>query len=140
MNSEAIKRIKRFEIPAMNKTFPQFQLSKGDGSFDFIPNGAIFWQGKLMTNFGTAYNVAIVYPENYPHDQIYAYVKELIGVSTPHRYLDGHLCLYSNDHGGGGEGIGRETTAVTITAWTATWLNAYEVYKRTGNWGIKTGR
>lgn len=140
MNAQTKERIYRIEKPAMLKTFPQFQLYQGDGSFQFTPRGSIFWGGKLKTNFGSEYNVAIVYPVNYPHDQIKAYVKELIDVSTPHRYVDGHLCLYSNDHGGGGEGTGIETTAVTITAWTATWLNAYEVYKRTGRWAIKTGR
>ncbi len=140
MNAEAVKRINKFEIPAMKKIFPQFNLCEGDGSFDFTPRGSLFWGGMLKTNFDTEYSVAVVYPDNYPHGQIHAFVKELIGVSTPHRYVDGHLCLYSNDHGGGGDGTGRETTAVTIVAWTATWLNAYEVYKRTGSWAIKTGR
>jgi hypothetical protein len=100
----------------------------------FARNGELFWGGSLTTNFGTQYSVAIVYPQNYPHGQIKAFIKELLQVPTKHKYQDGHLCLYSNDHNGGGEGIGAETTASTIVGWAAAWLNAYELDKRTGKW------
>ena len=93
MNAQAQERINRFEVPAMRRTFPQFRLYLGDGSFPFTPRGCIFWGGTLRTNFDTEYNVAVVYPNNYPHDQIRAYVKELLNVVTPHKYPDGHLCL-----------------------------------------------
>jgi hypothetical protein len=134
MNSELKKRIVDYEVPAMQKNFPQFKLFHGNAGLLFAPNGEIFWGGRLKTNFGTEYSVAVVYPPNYPHGQLRAFVNELMTVSTPHKYMDGHLCLYSNDHGGGGEGIGSETTASTIVAWTAAWLNAWEVFQRNGVW------
>ena len=133
MNPDFQKRLMN-ESSLMERRFPQFAFFQGDGSYSFAPRGTFFWGGTLTTNFGTEYSLAVVYPPNYPHGQIKAYVNELRGVSTPHKYVDGHLCLYSNDHGGGGEGVGDETTAATITAWAAAWLNAWEVYKRSGTW------
>lgn len=134
MNALLKDRLSRYEIASMQKKFPQFKLFEGDARFRFIPRGAMFWGGRLKTNFGTEYSLAVVYPVNYPNGQIKAFVQELMDVPTPHKYVDGHLCLYSNDHGGAGEGIGSETTAVTIVAWAAAWLNAWEVYRRTKKW------
>ncbi|MDR1508695.1 MAG: hypothetical protein LBS53_03580 [Synergistaceae bacterium] len=134
MNAELQKRISNYEAASMRKNFPQFKLFQGIGEFSFARNGELFWGGRLTTNFGTEYSVAVVYPQNYPHGQIKAFVKELLEVKTKHKSIDGHLCLYSSDHGGDGEGFGSETTASTIVGWTAAWLNAYEIDKRTGNW------
>ena len=134
MNEELKQRITNFEAPSMQKKFPQFKLFKGDNDLVFAANGEFFWGGQLRTNFDTEYSVAVVYPRNYPHGYIKAFVRELMDVTTPHKFVDGHLCLYSNDedHGGVGEGIGIETTASTIVAWVAAWLNAWEVYQRSG--------
>jgi len=134
MNEALRERLSRYEIAEMGRKFPQFKLFSGDGKLNFVPRGAAFWGGRLKTNFGTEYSLAVVYPVNYPNGQIKAFISELMNTPTPHKYVDGHLCLYSNDHGGGGEGIGQETTAVTIVAWAAAWLNAWEVFQRTGNW------
>ncbi len=133
MNFENKARLTQ-EIKTMSRCFPQFKLFEGDGSYSFAPRGSSFWGGRIQTNFGTEYSLAVVYPPNYPHGEIKAFVVELMNEATPHKYYDGHLCLYSNDHGGGGEGLGQETTAATITAWAAAWLNAWEVYKRSGTW------
>jgi len=51
-----------------------------------------------------------------------------------HRYSDGHLCLYSNDHGGKGQGFGPSMSVTSYVAWSAGWLHAYEIYKMTGTW------
>lgn len=134
MNQELEQRIHSVEIMEMGKRFPQFTLHTGDGSLPFAPKGTVFWGGYLRTNNDQTYSVAVTYPVNFPNGSIRAYVKELMGVNTPHKYHDGHLCLYSNDHGGPGEGGGRETTAATVVGWTAAWLNAYEVYKAKGVW------
>lgn len=135
MNERLKERLESFEIKGMRRCFPQFKLFTGDGSYRFAPNGAVYWGGMLRTNNDKEYSVAVVYPVNWPDGQIRAYVRELMDVSTPHKYNDGHLCLYSNDHGGGGEGyVSGETTAATIVAWTAAWLNAYEVYQSKGVW------
>jgi hypothetical protein len=127
-------RLQKIEQAIMARKFPQFSLFLGGGKYRFAGPGILFWGGRLRTNFGNAYMVAVTYPENFPYGQIKSYIPSLIGRPTPHKYVDGHLCLYSNDHGGKGEGIGRETTAATIVGWTAAWLNAWEVYKRTGKW------
>lgn len=134
MNKDLQKRLVKYVFRAMQQKFPQFKLFEGDGQLRYIPRGAAFWGGQLKNNFGVEYSVAIVYPLNFPQGQIKAYVTELMGVSTPHKYVDGHLCLYSNDHGGEGEGTGAETTAVTVVAWAAAWLNAWGVYQHTGTW------
>ena len=135
-NSQNQRRLQQVEIPLMKRNFPHFALySNGvNGSQSIMKQDTLFWGGKLGTNFGTTYTLAVAYPENYPYGQLHAFVVELLSVKTPHKYIDGHLCLYSNDHGGGGEGIGRETTAVTVVGWTAAWLNAWEVYQRTQRW------
>ena len=134
INVELKERIASYETPSMRKKFPQFKLFRGSSEFSFTPNGEVFWGGRLKTNFGTEYSVAVVYPRNYPYGQIKSFVRELMTVPTPHKYVDGHLCLYYNDHGGGGEGIGTETTASTIVGWTAAWLNAWEVFQHKGIW------
>ncbi|MDR2522220.1 MAG: hypothetical protein LBC93_00735 [Synergistaceae bacterium] len=134
MNAESWQRIADYEAPAMRKKFPQFKLFQGNSKLPFAQNGETFWGGNLRTNFGTEYSVAVVYPRNYPHGQIKSFVRELMTTATPHKYVDGHLCLYSNDHDCGGDGIGTETTASTIVAWTAAWLNAWEVFQRRGAW------
>ena len=127
-------RLNRIEKVIMNRKFPQFTLLQNSGGKKYMNKGDIFWGGKLRTNFGTVYSVAIAYPANFPYGQIKAFIPELLDTPTPHKYVDGHLCLYSNDHGGGGEGFGKETTAATIVSWTAAWLNAWEVYKQTKKW------
>ncbi len=134
MNQQLEQRIHSVEIDQMRKHFPQFTLHTGDGSLPFAPKGTVFWGGYLRTNNDQTYSVAVTYPVNFPNGSIRAYVQELMGVSTPHKYGDGHLCLYSNDHGGPGEGQDSNTTAATIVSWTAAWLNAYEVYKAKGVW------
>jgi hypothetical protein len=137
MNLKLKERIKNYEAPSMLRKFPQFKLFQGNIELAFASHGEFFWGGQLRTNFETEYSVAVVYPRNYPHGYMKAFVRELMDIPTPHKYADGHLCLYSNDHGNGGEGIGVETTASTIVAWAAAWLNAWEVYQRSGdkkNW------
>ncbi len=124
------------ESGVMTKKHPQFKLMEGDSQLAFAKKGSLFWAGKLRTNFGNVFNVAVVYPENYPYGEIKAFVMEFMKEkSSKHMYMDGHLCLYSNTHDGGkSQGVGMETTAPTIVAWTAAWLNAWEVYSRTGRW------
>ncbi len=130
------RRLQQVEIPLMKKKFPNFALytNGAQGAQSFMKIGTVFWGGRLETNLGVPYTLAVAYPDNYPYGQLYAFVVELLQVKTPHKYVDGHLCLYSNDHGGGGEGIGRETTAVTVVGWAAAWLNAWEVYQHTQRW------
>ena len=54
--------------------------------------------------------------------------------TSHHRYGGGDLCLYSNDHGGNGQGAGKGMTAVSYVGWTAAWLHAHEIYLVKGSW------
>lgn len=132
----AEQRRLRKEQDVMKLKHPQFTLMMGEDRLPFAREGTLFWAGKLRTNFGSVYNVAVVYPKNYPYGEIRAYVMEFLKKkSKKHMYMDGHLCLYSNDHDGQrSQGVGKETTAPTVVAWAAAWLNAWEVHARTGRW------
>ena len=46
---------------------------------------------------------------------------------TPHRYIDGSLCL---DHSGA---FTSKSTLVTFLAWVSVWLVLYEDWRDTGN-------
>ena len=94
MNADFQKRLMS-ESDLMGRRFPQFALFQGDGSYSFAPRGSVFWGGTLKTNFDTEYSLAVVYPPNYPHGQIKAFIRELMNISTPHKYMDGHLSGYT---------------------------------------------
>jgi len=130
----------RQEAELMGQRFPQFVLQKAEEACDYhgwtVANpGQLFWIGRLRVHSGTIYGAAVTYPDGYPHEQPRAFVIDPYIPATKHRYGDGHLCLYSNDHGGAGEGFTPEvTTAVTFVAWVAAWLHAYEIYRAEGTW------
>lgn len=111
------------EKKAMNLKFPQFVLKRmGD---------QLAWVGKLHTNRGNIYEVAIVYPDDFPSSHPRAYVVYPSVEDSKHQYHDGALCLfYPGDRSYAPE----QTTAATVVAWTATWLFCYEEYERTGSW------
>ena len=73
MNADAKSRLTQ-EIKTMSRCFPQFKLFEGDGSYSFAPRGTSFWGGRIQTNFNTEYSLAVVYPPNYPHGAIKAFV------------------------------------------------------------------
>ena len=126
------------ETRAMRSSFPAFELRRTQEPLRqhgwlVAEVGSIFWTGALKTHSGRSYLIAMVYPKDYPFGEMKAYVLEPYLPTTEHRFKDGHLCLY--DHGGKGGGFEREkTTAVTVIAWTAAWLHAYEIWQKTGNW------
>lgn len=131
---EKDERRLRIEIMGVKSKFPQFELYVAGRDYRMLRKGVLFWQGSLRTNFGSVYTAIIVYPENFPYGEIKSYIQELLDKKTPHKYADGHLCLYHADMRRGWEGADKGTTAVTIIAWTAAWLNNYENWKRTGEW------
>jgi len=130
----------QMEFGLMAQRFPKFRLitAETDCQFDGVTvarAGDLYWLGRLRTHGGSIYAVVIAYPGGYPHEQARTFVVQPRITSSPHRYADGHLCLYSNDHGGGGEGFTAEvTTAVTYVGWVAAWLHAYEIWCRKGTW------
>jgi hypothetical protein len=127
------------ETHLMKQKFPQFQLGTAienkiiKGSV-VVKNGQKYWYGILKTCAGNIYTSLIVYPDHYPGQEIRSFIIEPLISSVSHRYGDGRLCLYSNDHGGRGQGHGKGMTAVSYVGWTAAWLHAYEIFNKTGKW------
>ena len=127
------------EQKIISQKFPQFKLGqaaedKKINGMSVVKEGQKYWIGDLKTISGNPYTVLIVYPDHYPGREIRSYViKPTLPVSN-HMYGDGHLCLYSNDHGGRGQGHGKGMTAASYIAWTAAWLHAYEISTKNGQW------
>ena len=127
------------EVTLMEQKFPQFQL--GHSKSNRVINNMItlrkdqkYWLGKLRTISGKIYKVLLTYPEYYPGSEIKAYILNPKITHRQHRYHDGHLCLYSNDHGGRGQGTGPAMTAISFVGWVAAWLHGHEIYEETGIW------
>ena len=127
------------EIAVMGRAFPQFMpgLAESDKIMQghrIIAKGQRYWTGNLRTIAGNEYKIAIVYPTLYPGGEMRAYVIAPEIEQVKHMYGDRHLCLYSNDHGGKGQGHGSTNTAATITGWASAWLHAYEISRIKGAW------
>ena len=135
INGERLKD----EIEEMNNKFPQFELGKATDmkrchGWTIAREPQMYWLGDLRTNSGNIYKVVITYPERYPGMELRSFVIDPYIEKTNHRYGDGHLCLYSNEHGGRGQGTGKGMTAVSYVGWTAAWLHAQEIYNKSGLW------
>ena len=134
-NSERLNN----EIQLMGKKFPQFQIGQSNDNkvyhgWTIVRESQKYWLGDLRTRSGSIYKIVISYPDHYPGMELRSFVIDPYINRTDHRYGDGHLCLYSNDHGGRGQGRGNGMTAVSYVAWTAAWLHSYEIYSKTGKW------
>ena len=128
----------------MREKFPHFELRKAEKPFLkrgwlVADTGALFWIGSLKTHTEVSYLVATAYPTDYPFGEIKAYVLDPYIPATEHRFQDGHLCLYDHE-GKGGAFEGSKSTAITIVAWTAAWLHAYEIWCKTGKWPVLEGK
>lgn len=126
------------ESRAMRGSFPIFELRRAQEPLRqhgwlVAEAGGMFWTGSLTTHSRRSYLIAVVYPKDYPFGEIKAYVLEPYLPTTEHRFKDGHLCLYDHDGKGGGF-ESEKSTAVTVIAWTAAWLHAYEIWQKTGKW------
>jgi hypothetical protein len=126
------------ETRAMKASFPGFELRRAQEPFrqqgwQVAAQDSLFWTGVVKTHSARSYLVAVVYPKDYPFGEIRAYVLEPYIPATEHRFKDGHLCLYDHD-GKGGRFESAKSTAVTVIAWTAAWLHAYEIWQQNGKW------
>jgi len=111
-------RLKAEQI-IMAERFPQFVLKKA--------NRTLYWEGILLTNFGTYYRIEIVYPDNYPYQRPRFRVTEpRIRSDSPHRFVNGNLCVYP-DHWSH-----KRCTAPAGVPLVASWLAMYEIWLRTG--------
>lgn len=126
------------ETREMKKSFPQFRFHRCKKKMNFhrwkvATPDELFWRGKVKTHSGNEYTIVVVYPKDYPFGEIRAYVESPYIPATDHRFQDGRLCLYG--HEGKGEGYEKgKTSAVTVVAWVAAWLHAYEIWSLTGQW------
>ena len=127
------------EIAHMANKFPHFQLSETEGErmingYTITRAGQKYWLGDLKTISGNIYKVLLIYPVVYPGSEIKVYVISPQINHNSHIYGDGRLCLYSNDHGGRGQGAGPSMTAVSYVGWAATRLHAHEIFQIKGTW------
>jgi len=122
------------EILAVKKHYPQFRLRR-------LSYGSLSWHGYLQTasmadTYGKGYDVLIVYPSSFPSEPPLSYVSGISGKEiTPHQFKDGSLCLF---YPGDPKQWSPKSTAVVVITWTAGWLHAYEVWKKTGSWPGRT--
>ncbi|NJL54012.1 hypothetical protein HC928_01825 [bacterium] len=116
------------EKRAMEARFPQFRLIQ-DGQ-------KLTWIGKLESNRDNTYEIAVVYPDNfpikppdvYPIDPIITVWKDAQAGHLKHQYNDGKLCLYFPGDGS----FSDKTTAATVVAVAAAWFFAYEAWLASG--------
>jgi len=116
------------EKQAMSTRFPGFVLRKLD-------EGRLAWLGALHTNRGNQYEIAVIYPFNFPRE-----VPLVFPVDPPiqvwderqfrqrHQYPDGHLCLYYPSD----RNFDANATAATVIAVAAAWFFAYECWFDSG--------
>jgi hypothetical protein len=97
--------------------------------------GLIRWTGDLQpTDVSERYRIAVAYRlESTPKVRVLAPALRARedGEPIPHRYPEGHLCLYLTNSG---EWTANDYIAETTVPWTSLWLYYYEVWHATGEW------
>ena len=112
------------ESKVMKLSFPQFKLKR-------LKGGALAWRGEIVSNKGNRYDIALIYPENFPYEPIKAYILfPKLHPDTPHVFADGSLCLFAPSDRGWDDSI----TAATMAAKVAAWIFAYEYWLEKGVW------
>ena len=109
----------------------QYQMMLKFPEFRFYKNGclAFGWIGKLKpTEVSPFYTVKIEY--HHRHPKVYI-LEPMILEKAPHRYGDGHLCLYYPKDKSYNEA---SVIADSIVPWTALWLYYYEIWLKEGVW------
>lgn len=97
--------------------------------------GLIRWTGDLQpTDASERYRIAVAYRlESTPKVRVLtpALRPREDGEPIPHRYPEGHLCLYLTNSG---EWTANDYIAETTVPWASLWLYYYEVWHATGEW------
>jgi hypothetical protein len=109
------------EAMAVQQRFPSFRFHR-------TREGGLFVTGKFRTVTGSVYQVLLKYPPDYPlsSPKIYPVPR----LSGPHQFPDGSMCLFRPD-----DRFWRSSsTAVTVLAAAALWLNVREHWLKTGHW------
>lgn len=116
------------EKKAMSTRFPQFTLR-------MLEDKNLAWFGRLESNNNNQYEIAVVYPPDFPTSPPAVYpvtptieVRDRNGNRLKHQYPDGHLCLYFPSD----RTFQANTTAATVVAVSAAWFFAYEYWLQSG--------
>jgi ubiquitin-protein ligase len=115
------------EKQAMQKCFPQFELVKDEEQ--------LAWVGTLESNRNNQYEIAVMYPYDFPSEPPKVYplnppvqVFDERTLRTRHQYPDGHLCLYYPQD----RSFNATATAATVVGVAAAWFFAYESWLESG--------
>jgi len=113
------------------KRFPGFELHLPEGG------GDLAWAGILRSTFKRRrrYLVKVTYPDRFPHQAPVVSIEQpALDPAAPHLLGGNRPCLYRGANGSRNGYDPARTTAATLIAWTALWINAYETWKATGSW------
>lgn len=118
------------EKKAMEARFPGFLLVRVEKT------NRLAWRGTLQTNRGNSYEIALVYPDDFPAHPPKAYPitppievwKDAEQRWLKHQYRDGEFCLYYPQD----RDFTPNTTAAKVMAIAATWLFSYESWLESG--------
>jgi hypothetical protein len=115
------------EQKSMSQYFPQFKLVQDEGQLG--------WLGEIETNRNNKYQIALMYPYDFPSSPPRVYpidpVVEVFDDKTlrnRHQYPDGHLCLYYPQD----RTFKTNSTAATVVGVAAAWFFAYETWLESG--------
>jgi ubiquitin-protein ligase len=116
------------EKKAMEERYPKFTLHKLD-------DDRLAWMGTLTSNSNTRYQIAVVYPHNFPNSPPEVYpidpvieVVDVCGKKYKHQFSDGHLCLYYPAD----RTFSSNSTVATVVTVAAAWFFSYEYWLRSG--------
>jgi hypothetical protein len=128
-----------YEIRRMSQSFPSFELLQDEQS------GETYWEGQLCTNSQNIYNLKIFYTDRYPYEPPLVIVMDSDvkrfckkeGLHGCHNWGikkgGAHICVINPDDT---VNVGWEHShsVISMAAWAAEWLHAYEVKIKTGRW------
>jgi hypothetical protein len=116
------------------KRFPGFRLVEATLEVSGVLIG---WRGWIKSSLedGDNYLVRVIYPAGFPDQPPVVLIAEPEFLGPVPHLLDGNRpCLYRPTEGPRNGYDPARTTAATLIAWTALWINAYETWRATGNW------
>lgn len=109
------------EVMAVDDRFPVFRWHKA-------ADGTLILKGTLRSISNRDYQVALVYPADFPETAPRVYpIPRLDG---PHTLSDGSMCLFRPDD----RTWTSKSTAAVVLAIAALWLSVREHWQRTGVW------
>jgi hypothetical protein len=121
------------EKSAMQR-FPGFELAEARLEVSGLLLG---WRGWIESSLedGDRYLVRVIYPVNFPDQApVVLIVEPELPSGVPHLLEGNRPCLYHPVDGTRNGYDPARTTAATLVAWTALWVNAFETWRATGSW------